>query len=248
MSIAIIFFLIRYRRRTEVHISEKVALQNGYEKQLLQSRIETQEKSFQNFSEEIHDNVGQVLSVVGMQLYQLQQITQTEHARQLVEQSITLLNKAINDLRNISHTLNTDYIERAGLIEALRQEISYINSAKSILCTLRLDGESFSFDSERQTILFRIIQESLANALKHGNAKRIEVKLKYAPGKLSVAVADNGVGFRASERNAVGLGLSNMQVRAALLGGDLEIESIPGHGTTVRVSIQTETAQGAKTQ
>src|SRR5690606_40356286 len=123
--------LIIATKKHRQHFAERLRMQHQYETQLLQSRLETQEQSFQYFSEEIHDNVGQVLSVVGMHLYRLQAECSGEHAQMLAQQSSDLLNQAITDLRAISHTLNAQYINKAGLIEALHQEIAYINSVKS---------------------------------------------------------------------------------------------------------------------
>lgn len=239
ITLALIRFVVFHKRRQLAHLFEKAALQHTFDNQLLQARLETQEQSFQYFSEEIHDNVGQVLSVVGMHIYQLQAECKGEHAQKLVQQSSDLLNKAIGDLRAISHTLNTQYISKAGLIDVLRQELDYINSVKGANCNLNVKGEPQELSADRQTLLYRILQEAVGNALKHAKATEISIDLNYSSGILTILVIDNGNGFDslAIDNTKAGLGLTNMQIRANLLGGNLLIQSKPGQGTTLSLSI-----------
>lgn len=240
----IVLLVRQLLRRSTLHALEKAALQNTFENQLLQSRLETQEQSFQYFSEEIHDNVGQVLSVVGMHLYQLEAECSGEHAQQLARQGSVLLNKAIEDLRSISHTLNGNYLTKAGLIETLQQEIGYINSVKEAHCRIEVNGEPEELSPDRQTLLYRMIQEAIKNALKHAGASEITIGLQYSDGMLTASVADNGRGFKtnAGEGANAGLGLTNMQLRADLLKGRLLIESRPGSGTRLFITIHIHSA------
>jgi signal transduction histidine kinase len=218
---------------------EQISLQHTFEKHLLQSRLETQEQSFRYFSEEVHDNVGQVLSVIGMHLYQLQSEYAGERATRLVQESSELLNKAISDLRTISHTLKGQYFSKAGLLEALRTEIEYINFVKSPLCRLEIIGDPVEMSPDRQTLLFRIIQETIGNALKHAKPTSILIVLEYNNDILTVSITDNGKGFDldSQDETITGLGLANMQLRAKLLGGDLKIQSKEGKGTTLSLTI-----------
>lgn len=232
-------FLLHHKRRQLAHLLEKAALQHTFDQQLLQSRLETQEQSFQYFSEEIHDNVGQVLSVVGMHLYQLESLCEGGRARKLATQSSELLNKAIADLRTISHTLNAQYVSRAGLVESLQQELDYINSVKGAQCRLELSGDPVALSADRETLLYRILQEAMGNALKHARATEIVISIRYGQDSLTAAVADNGQGFDAAAAGSsrAGLGLTNMQLRAGLLGGTLQVQSHPGAGTALSLTV-----------
>jgi signal transduction histidine kinase len=246
LAVFLVVFVIAYKRRQLNHLLEKLDLKHEFDNQLLQSRLETQERSFQYFSEEIHDNVGQVLSVVGMHLYQLKGEYAGERAAKLVEQSSDMLNKAINDLRTISHTLNAQYISKAGLHEALKTEIEYINSVKQVHCRLDLSGEPAELSGDRETLLFRIIQEAIGNALKHAKASEIIIRLVYEAGQLRASISDNGIGFIPGNISAPvknGLGITNMELRARLLGGNLEISSRPQQGTTISLTLKTNIDQ-----
>jgi signal transduction histidine kinase len=204
--------------------------------------MEVQEQSFQYFSEEIHDNIGQVLSIVKMQLYS---IRNSSHEQEIVTKAsdcTELLGKAIHDLRNISHTLNGTYINNAGLAEAVRKDLEYISSAKEIQCTLHKTGEDYSLGSERELLIFRIIQEAIANAIKHAAPTIIDVYLDYSGSGLKVRIEDNGSGFDTERIAKNGIGLNNMHLRSDLLNGNLDISSVMSKGTTVTLAINNAAA------
>lgn len=240
LSTVIILSLVQYKRRQVQNRLEQANMRQVFENQLLRARLETQEQSFQFFSEEIHDNIGQTLSVVGMYLYQLQENTDPQNQNRLATLGSELLNKAITDLRGLSHTLNAQYVSKSNLEEILRQELDYINSAKGAICQLEVHGEPEEISSERQTLLFRIIQEGINNALKHAHAEHITVGLAYAAGRLTTKIQDDGKGMpeEAEDKIRTGLGFTNMQLRAKLLGGKLFVESKPRQGTKLWLNIE----------
>lgn len=238
----IILSLIQYKRKQVQYHLEQANMRQIFENQLLRARLETQEQSFQFFSEEIHDNIGQTLSVVGMYLYQMQENQDPQNNNRLAALGSELLNKAITDLRGLSHTLNAQYVSNLNLEEILRQEMEYINSAKGAVCQLEVSGEREEISADRQTLLFRIIQEGINNALKHAQAAHIIVGLAYDSGKLTTKIQDDGKGMPEESVDKVhtGLGFTNMQLRAKLLGGKLFVESKPRQGTKLWLSIATQ--------
>lgn len=239
LAFVIILSLVQYKRRQVQYRLEQANLRHAFENQLLHARLETQEKSFQFLSEEIHDNIGQTLSVVGMYLYQLQETQSSENQQRFATLGSELLNKAINDLRSLSHTMNAQYVAKNNLADVLRQELEYINSAKGAQCRLDVQGEPEDLPADRQTLLFRIIQEGINNALKHAQAEHIIVGLKYEDGRLMTSIQDDGRGMPDThfDRLHTGLGFTNMQLRAKLLGGKLFVESKPRQGTRLWLNI-----------
>ena len=236
----IIIFLVAHKKKRYQHLLEKQQMENTYQNQLLQSRLEVQEQSFKYFSEEIHDNIGQLLSIVKMQLYN---IRSSSHEQEIVTKATDcneLLGKAITDLRNISHTLNSAFVSNAGLADAIEKDLEYIRSAKEIKCALHVTGEEFSLGNERELLVFRIVQEAISNAVKHASAQAIEVHLDYSGAGLQVSVKDNGAGFNANENAKGGIGLNNMHVRAQLLRGALEVHSEKEKGTTIKLKIDSQ--------
>jgi len=233
----IIAFLVAHKKKRFQHLLEKQQMENNYQNQLLLSRLEVQEQSFKYFSEEIHDNVGQLLSMVKMQLYSIRSGSHEEETVSKANGCTELLGKAINDLRNISHTMSSAFVSNAGLADAVEKDLEYIRSAKDMACTLHVQGEEYSLGNEKELLIFRIIQEGIANAVKHASPTAIDVYLDYQPETFSVKIADNGSGFVTSEKNTGGIGLNNMHVRAGLLNGTLDVVSKKDKGTSVKLEI-----------
>ncbi|WP_276132707.1 sensor histidine kinase [Polluticoccus soli] len=235
------FFLIIYvtiqKRKQYRHSLEKQRMEHKYASQLLQSQIEVQEQALKNFSEEIHDNVGQVLSLTKMQLYRIAETATDELIRNNAQKSTELLTKAISDLRSLSHTANGGLISNIGLVESIRKEMGYISSAKNINCTFDVKGDPYPLGSEKDLLVFRIIQESIANALKHANPRSMNIRLVYEPDSFHVSVIDDGKGFDTTAVTNNGLGLNNIKLRTDLLKGKLDILSSKEAGTTVSLEM-----------
>ena len=245
-AFTLIIFLIVHKKKRYQHILEKQQMEHNYRNQLLLSRLEVQEQSFKYFSEEIHDNIGQLLSIVKMQLYS---IRSSSHEAEVITKATDcneLLGKAITDLRNISHTLNTAFVSNAGIADAIEKDLEYIRSAKDVKCTLHVSGEEYSLGNEQELLIFRIIQEAIGNAIKHGAPSAIDVYLDYKPSGLSVMIEDNGSGFNTHENAKGGIGLNNMYVRTNLLKGDLQVTSVKEKGTTIKLSINNDQAINLK--
>lgn len=235
----IIIFLIVHKKKRYEHLLEKQQMENNYQNQLLMSRMEVQEQSFKYLSEEIHDNIGQVLSIVKMQLYNIRNTSKEEDIVTKAGDCTELLGKAITDLRNISHTLNSSYVSNVGLAGAVKKDLDYICSAKEVDCHLHVHGDEYNLGPERELLIFRIIQEAISNAINHASPTVIDVTLNYSGEKLEVTIADNGSGFDANKiaENTSGIGLNNMYVRIDLLKGKLNINSTKDKGTTIHLEI-----------
>jgi len=236
-AFTLVIFIIVHKKKRYEHLLEKQTMENTYQTQLLQSRLEVQEQSFRYFSEEIHDNIGQLLSIVKMQLYNIRNNSREEETVTKATDCNDLLGKAITDLRNISHTLNSGYISKAGLADAIEKDLEYIRSAKDIKCALHRSGDEYSLGNERELLVFRIIQEAIGNAVKHATPTAIDISLDYKPGELTVAIEDNGSGFDIGQHTKGGIGLNNMHVRARLLNGSIQVNSVKEKGTTVRLMV-----------
>jgi two-component system NarL family sensor kinase len=236
-AFTLVIFLIVHKKKRYEHLLEKQSMENTYQTQLLQSRLEVQEQSFRYFSEEIHDNIGQLLSIVKMQLYNIRNSSREQEIVTKATDCNELLGKAITDLRNISHTLNSGYIGKAGLADAIEKDLEYIRSAKEIKCTLHRSGDEHTLGNERELLVFRIVQEAISNAVKHASPSAIDIYLNYSPASLQVVIEDNGSGFDMSAHQKSGIGLNNMHVRAGLLKGNIEVRSEKEKGTVVKLDV-----------
>lgn len=235
----IILILFEYRKRQVRHITEKLELKHRYEHEVLQTQIEVQEQSFRYISEEIHDNIAQVLSLVKLKLYKTAGKTTDENIKAGIDDSNNLLGKTMNDLRNLSHTLNGGLVSKIPLPESIEKELSYIRDANDMSANMAITGTPYDISGQKKLLAFRIIQEAINNAIKHGKAKRINISLAYGEAQLTIGITDSGKGFDTKLLDdSKGLGLHNMQVRARLLG-NMDVVSEPDKGTTITLNIKT---------
>jgi signal transduction histidine kinase len=240
LVIFIILFIFLYQKRYYHHLQEKEQLKSEYQKELMQAQLEIQEQTLKNIAQEIHDNIGQELSLVKLNLNTMDIYKQAE-LQDKITNSKNLVGKAIQDLRDLSKGMNTDSILAMGLYKAIAHELEMIKKTEVYRTRLELKGENPKLDEQKELILFRIVQESLHNIIKHANAKNIDVKLNHTDEKLELSIADDGSGFETgiAESSAAdaGMGLRNMQNRAKLINADFNIRSIKNSGTTVSLSL-----------
>jgi len=212
----LLFFFIKYRARRNKHIRETEIMKKTFETALLQSQVEVQENTFSMLAKELHDNVGQLLSSSKMLLG----ITQRELGKS--PETLTIaeetIGKAITELRALSKSMDKEWLEQFELIENLSTEIKRINSGKMLVIVFSHTGK-LPLTSEKQIMLFRIIQESLQNIIKHADARHINIEIKNDDENLSVHISDDGKGFAGISGD--GLGIRNMKHRAKLLGGNI---------------------------
>lgn len=232
LAVFIIFIVLLFNRRRNKLISDKTALQALHSQALLQTQLEIQEQTLKTISQEIHDNVGQVLSLAKLNLNTLDLDTGSSREEK-IDKSIQLVSKAINDLRDLSRSLNGDKIADLGLRDAIDNELKIIQNTGVLQTSLTIDGLPYPLQSQQEMVIFRIVQESLNNAVKHSKAKNINILIEYRPSHCSITIADDGKGFDANllEATQSGIGLKNMQNRASLINAYFSIESAPGKGT-----------------
>ncbi len=148
------------------------------------------------------------------------------------------MSKAVNGLRNLSKTLNTDIISRLGLLGSIALELQAVDKASHLQIGLKTYGEPVALLPEKELIVFRIVQEALHNALKHAaGAKKLLVTAAFNDSNLQISIADDGCGINHSIEEAEGSGLRNMQNRSALIGAKWGVESYPQKGTTIQLTI-----------
>jgi signal transduction histidine kinase len=231
VAIGIIILILIYQKKQLHFIYEKKELQNQYKEEILRSQIEAQEKTLGNLSKEIHDNIGQLLSsakmLLGVAVRKMPDVGDT------LQQSEESLSKAINELRALSKSLNSQWLEKFNLIENLEGEANRINSSGEISMTVTNEG-NFEMTKDRQLMLFRMVQEAFQNSLKHGKATYIYVDVKLHDGQIHVSVQDNGTGFDPTDDTKHGFGMLNMKHRAMVMGGQAEWKS-GSTGTTVTI-------------
>lgn len=231
--VTVIFLVINRQRAIDHKLElERIRIQNQYE--LVCSRFEVQEQALNAISLELHDNIGQVLSGTRMQLLSL--LKPLHHAGSPIagglKEATFRLGKSISDLRNLSHLLNGNQVEKIGLLEAIEKELDYVRSVYKLQCTLDFDPFTPDLQPGQNILLFRIIQESVLNSIKHAGASVLNIALHYKNDKLNLTISDNGKGFDPGKSSAgKGMGLHSINQRIKLMGGHMQILSNPCNGT-----------------
>lgn len=237
ITLFIVMLVMAYLKRDLKHLKEKETMEADFEKQLLQSQLETQEETLNKLSIEIHDNVGQLLNSTKL-LIGLTQRSLPESPETLTMADDTL-GKAIQEVRSLSKALNREWLQQFNFMENLEAEIARINAAKSLQIQL-FSPTGLSLKPDQQTILFRIVQEILQNAIKHASAKNIEIKIKEDAKLLTIYIADDGTGFDEATISK-SVGLLNIKHRTKLLGGTVQWLSSINNGTAVTIQLPVNT-------
>lgn len=233
----IVIFIALYQKRHIRYSREKQMLQHQFSQTLLQTQLEIQEQTLKNISQEIHDNIGQVLSLAKLNINTMS-CDEPEALQGKINDSKHLISKAIQDLRDLSRSLNTDYVVEMGLLRSVEYELELIKRTGGIETVLRIEGKSYRLEQQQELILFRIVQEVLHNIIKHARATLIDVLVQFDPAAFILTVKDNGIGFDASKLEAsdysgFGLGIRNMHNRAAMINTNFTLSSGPGDGVTI---------------
>ncbi len=213
----LMFFFIRYRLRSNTYIKERETMKKAFEQNLLQSQIEVQEATFAGLGKELHDNIGQLLSSTKMLLGITQRNLPAPPETLVIAEET--LGKAIIELRALSKSLDKEWLERFNFIQNLEVEVLRIN-ATGHLQIIFSHPEELLLKSDKQIILFRIVQEAIQNAIKHAQAQKIRINLLISKGIIKIDIIDDGIGFDKSLPSE-GLGIMNMKHRTKLLDGNI---------------------------
>ncbi|MEO7922469.1 MAG: ATP-binding protein [Chitinophagaceae bacterium] len=199
--------------------------------------MEIQEQTFQNISREIHDNISLSLTLAKLHLHTLDWKSQ-ETSREKVDSSILLITKSIVELRDISKSLDADIIIQHGLLKAIDEEVCRIRQVGLFTVHYQVNGIPVYMETQKELIIFRIIQESFNNIIKHAHAGNATLILHYYPEILTILVSDDGRGFDSAltETNKQS-GLKNIETRIKILKGLLDIRSRVGKGTDLLFKI-----------
>lgn len=224
----IFVYLIFIRKKTKLLIEQKEK-DLHFEKELATSQVEMKEQTLNYIGQELHDDLGQKLSVVRLRQNQLiPKLTNAE--KEELSELNELLGECIQDVRNLSKTLITEQIIHFGLIESIEREIKRIKKLRLLTIEFISQKHDIDITPKHGLILFRIIQESINNILKHSRAKNVAIKLEDDQDALQITITDNGKGFNTNIIND-GSGLKNMELRAKLIHAEFSIQSKLEEGT-----------------
>jgi len=225
----VVIFFAAFLRRKNKFLLERMEARQKFDRELADTRLEIQEQTFKNIAWELHDNVGQLLSVANIQLGMMQHGAQ-DTLQDQIKETKDVIRSTVEEVRSLSKTLNTDVVLNNGLQRSVELELERFDRLNFLTPHYNTTGEVQSIRPEDEIIIFRILQEFFSNVMKHARANNLFVTLDYQPDCLVVSAKDDGVGFNIDQKHESS-GLVNMRSRASLLDANLSLSSSVGTGT-----------------
>ncbi len=255
MSILAAIFVIRFLRAFQVESDRKIAelqearIQEAQQREALRGDlfrrvVAAQEAERQRIARDLHDETGQSLTAIGLGLRGLSSTLSARNkaAMETLRRLQTMTADSLKELQRVISDLRPSHLDDLGLAAALRWYCGRLQELTSLTIRLDISGEERMLDEAVRITIFRIIQESLNNIIKHAQASHVEVSLEFREKAARIRVRDNGIGFdldlvRLNRIGRASLGLAGMEERAALLGGSVSVQSRPGYGAEVEAVI-----------
>ena len=227
-------------RRENQHLFRQLVAGEKRFRGLAKAVWRVQEAERRRLALELHDGLGQTLTALKIQLELLAGKAGADghpHWAQKIAEAAELAGRSVDETRRLSHLLRPQVLDDLGLIPALRWFTRTLGEWTGFEVETDLPSTSERFDPDLETLIFRVAQESLNNALKHSGARGAELRLVRHPGRFELRIQDRGQGFDPKTISTGGHGLSGMRDRLSVFGARLRIESGPDRGTTIHASI-----------
>lgn len=229
-------------QRAERHFAEVERARQDLQ-QLSARLLEIEEEGKRRLSRELHDEIGQTLALLQIEISQLQFLLagQPDAIRERLLRAHELTGRTVQTVRNISGLLRPALLDDLGLVPALQFQLEDFMRRSGIACDFSEDQVSEQLPDSLKTCVYRVVQEALHNCEKHSGASKVRVAVRQSAAALSVWVEDNGRGFQLNAQSAparaAGLGLLGMRERVSIAGGVFTIDSAPGRGTRIAIQI-----------
>jgi signal transduction histidine kinase len=239
IPVFLILYIRSYNRHKKNHYLEKQNMQQRFESEMLQTRVEVQDQTMQSIATELHDNVGQLLSLTTLTLNSVN-LNDGEKAKKKIDNSLALVNKSIKELRELAKLLHGEQLVENGIGHAIDQEINWLNKAGSY--ELKIDNQLIDLQitsPNKDLIILRLLQEIINNIIKHAQATYIQIDSHLTNNILHLRVAENGIGFNPEEIKSKksGMGLNSIYKRIEMISGKLILNSTPGEGTSISIEV-----------
>ena len=231
MMVAIYGVFVKKKSQLLLRQQKKEAI---FEHELAKSQVEIQEQTLNYIGQELHDDLGQKLSVARLMTNKIT-LSEESDRLEIAEEINLLLGECIQDIRNLSKVFITKQVKQFGFIESLEREIFRIKRLELMNVDYQNNNQELKIASDHALILFRIVQECINNVIKHSRSKEMKLLVEDNPKIIKIMINDDGVGFNLDAEND-GSGIRNMASRAKLIGAELSINSAENQGTKVMIS------------
>lgn len=237
--VAVMVYIRQYRQRKKEYINEIEVKNEIHKREILATQLEIQQATMQQIGRELHDNIGQKLTLVSLYTQQLLYENKVSEVSERIEQVSQIINQSLQDLRSLSKTLTDDNINQKDIVTLIQEEVENTNSFKKCMISFEHNFKQLDLDFVHKNVLLRITQEFIQNSIKHSDCKNISITLGTSDEVIwELNIKDDGIGFDRSKITSNGIGLTNMKNRAAIIGADFSLESPENIGTTLNIILK----------
>ena len=238
---AVIIYIRKYKQKKSEYLIEIQIKNEIHQRELLATQLEIQQATMQQIGRELHDNIGQKLTLVSLYTQQLLYENKVPEVSERIDQVSQIINQSLQDLRSLSQTLTDDNINQKEITTLIEEEVDNINALKKCRIHFEHAMENLELDFVHKNVLLRITQEFIQNSIKHSQCKNIFIKLKTNEQNLwELNIKDDGVGFDTTKTLSNGIGLTNMKNRAKIIGADFSFTSETDSGTSLNISFKNQ--------
>lgn len=224
-----IVVMVLFHRQRQFQSRQKIDhITAEYDKTVLSVEKEIREQTLVHVGQELHDNIGQLLSLIKLTL---------RHAdEQRVAEAKNLVQETIKEVRSLSKAISLDWVRETDLKGFISTELQKISSLEFCETELHDTVGEILLDENAKLVLIRIIQECLNNAIKHASPSLVYIKLEELEGTIAISIEDDGIGFDVSQ-SSTGQGVRNLHTRMATIGGSVRITSVSDKGTKIQLCL-----------
>lgn len=237
----LIRYVLLYNKRKRKHTEEKILMQEAYETELLKTQMEVQEQTLKTVAYDLHDNIGQLLSLAAITLSTIDandSVAVTEKVTFIED----LTQRSIKEVKALSKLLHSEELIKLGLIEAIEFELSWLKRLNRFnIIFYKPERLNVMPKNNQETIVFRLFQEMINNIIQHAKATEIIINLVEVSNEVHLTISDNGIGFDVGviNQSKKGMGLSNIKKRTEMINGSAHIHAVVGQGATIKIVVPT---------
>jgi signal transduction histidine kinase len=216
---------------------EKKEAEELYLTQLYATKLEIQQQTMDNIGKEIHDNIGQKLTLASIYMQQLEHENKQTDTKEGIQNISGILNETLWEMRELTKSLTQNSISEQLIYDLIQKECERVEKLKIIKVKFLCYDKKLILDTEIKTILVRIVQEFIQNSIKHSECETISIVMHSLKQKATLVLTDDGIGFDLEKRYSNGMGLKNMEKRVKMILGTFAIESKINVGTKITITL-----------
>lgn len=253
MAFFVIIFVLYYQKRKFEEDKKLIEIERNYNRKLLDTALNSEESERRRIAQDLHDDIGTMLSLTKLSLSQLNKVLNTkltEKEEHTMQKAQSLVEETILHVRRITRELVPTTLERFGLVEAIDEFIHKLEDNNNLAISFHPGSEELPRQGQKiELTLYRIMQEQVNNAIKHANCTKIDISLEMNKDFIGMRVSDNGIGFdpdTIKDSNLAGLGLLGIESRLAIVNGKVEYSRTGNGGSSALTLIPVSTEKASK--